>query len=46
MDLNRQALQTNGNFFSNFGAFFELVAIFQNNSGIEFMQARWGRHLC
>ena len=26
--------------------FFELVIIFQNNSDVGFMQARWGRHLC
>ena len=52
MDLSQRALQSNGKLFSNLGILFKLaisfVTIFQNNSGIRFMQARWGqgRHLC
>ena len=46
MDLTRQALQTKGKLFSNFKLVSELVTFFWNNSGVGFMQARWGRHLC
>ena len=43
MDLTRQALQTNVKFFFQISeSFSELVTIFQNKSGIGFIQAMWG----
>ena len=45
MDLTRQALHTNVKLFQILESFFELVTIFQNNSCVGFMQARWGMHL-
>ena len=43
MDSSQRALQTKGKlFFQISKSFFELVKNFQNNSGVGFMQARWG----
>ena len=42
MDLSRQALQTYGKFFSNFGVMFRINYHFKNNSDVGFMHARWG----
>ena len=39
MDSYQQTLQTNDELFENF---FELITIFQNNSGVGFMHARRG----
>ena len=46
MDSSRQALQCYESFFEISESFFELMTIFQNNSGIWFMQANLGRYLC
>ena len=42
MDLSQRSLQTNRMLFFKFRIFFELVTIFQNNSGVGFMQTRGG----
>ena len=44
MDLTRQTLQTNVNFFQISESFFELIKK-KNNTDVGFMQARRGRHL-
>ena len=46
MDLTWQALQTNGKLFHILESFFELVILIQYNTGVGFIQVRWGRHLC
>ena len=42
MDLTQQALQTNGRLFLNFVIIFRISYFFSHNSGVGFMQARWG----